>query len=165
MESKRISILAFFTAFAITIFVLENFIPKPFPFLRLGLANVIVLFVLINFSFKEALLITIGKSVIGGFFTGMVFTPILFISLGGSLGAVIMMYIFVGSKFNFSIIGISIIGAVFHNIIQIIIVRILLITDNSIFNLTPLLIIWGIVMGIITGHIASILHKKMEGKI
>lgn len=157
--------LAFFTAFAVTIFAAESLIPKPLPFMKLGLANIVVIFLLINFGFKDAFIVTIAKSVIGGFFVGTIFTPTMLMSLGGSLAAVFMMYPAIKSRINFSLVGISIIGAISHNIAQLIIVRFLLIKESTVFYLTPILVIMGIVTGIITGYIASVLIKKMQGKI
>jgi heptaprenyl diphosphate synthase len=157
--------LAFFTAFAVTIFAAESLIPKPLPFMKLGLANIVVIFILINFGFRDALIVTVTKSVIGGFVAGIIFTPTMIMSFGGSLSSVLMMYMLLNSRIKFSIIGISIIGAVSHNITQLVIVRFLLIKESSVFYLTPILIIMGVVTGIVTGYIAFVLNKKMQEKI
>ena len=60
-------------------------------------------------------------------------------------------------------IGISILGAVTHNFAQIAVVRLILIKENTIFYLTPLLIIMGIVTGIIIGYIAKLFMDRING--
>jgi len=157
----RITHLAFFTAFAVTIYVVENFIPKPFPFMKLGLANIFILILLANNEFYSALIVTFGKTIIGGFLTGTIISPTTVLSLGGSLLAVLAMYLFLKLKLNFSLIGISIIGAIAHNFAQLGLVRTMLVRTNSIFYLTPILIITGIATGIITGYLAHLLMAKL----
>jgi heptaprenyl diphosphate synthase len=157
---KRILDLAFFTALAVSIFVLENLIPRPFPFLKFGLANVIVLFVLIKLGFPSALVVTLSKTILGGLFSGLLLSPTTILSCSGSLAAVTVMYLFLSSRVNFSLIGLSISGAVVHNLTQLVMVRLILIDQNSIFYLTPLLLIMGIITGILTGYITFLLIKK-----
>jgi len=161
-RQKYISYLAIYTAFAITIFVVETFIPKPFPFLKLGLANIVTLLLLSTNNIKEAVLIAYCKTIIGGFATGTLFSPTTVLSLSGTSLSLLIMILLLKSKFNFSILGLSIAGAVCHNFGQIAAVRFILIKENSIFYLTPLLIVTGIVTGIITGYIAFLVIKELE---
>ena len=154
--------LAFFTAFAVTAYILESFVPKPLPFMKLGLSNVVILALLITENIKPALIVALAKTFIGGLLTGMLIGPTTLLSLTGTFTALAFMILFLRLPVNFSIIGISIIGAVTHNFGQIIIVRLVLIKENSIFYLTPVLILMGIVTGIITGYIAKIFVDKMN---
>ena len=151
---------AFFTAFAVTIYVVENFIPKPLPFMKLGLANIVILILIFSGNAKTAFIISISKTIIGGFFSGTILSPTTLLSLSGSILSVIIMFIFWKSTISFSIIGISIIGAISHNFAQIFVVRLILIKKDDIFYLTPLLIIMGIITGIITGYLAYLFSQK-----
>ena len=162
LSNLRLIHLAFFTAFAIAIYVIESFIPKPFPFMKLGLANMIALVLLVSNNIKYAFIIIIGKTVVGGFFSGLFLSPTTLLSLGGSLCSFVVMTVFIKSKVRFSIIGISILGAVTHNLAQIVVVRSLLIKENTIFYLTPLLIFMGIVTGIIIGYIAKLFLDRIN---
>ncbi len=152
--------LAFYTAFAVTIYIVENFIPKPFPFMKLGLANVVILMLLHMRNFKFAIIVGLSKTFIGGFISGTLLSPTTLLSFSGSVLSLIIMILFIKSRINFSLIGISILGAISHNFAQIIVVRLILIKENSIFYLTPLLIILGIVTGIITGYLAIVFSRK-----
>ncbi len=152
--------LAFITAFALTLYVLESFIPKPFPFMKLGLSNIVLIILLIARNIKASLIIVFSKSIFGGFFTGTIFTPTTLLSLSGSILAFLVMLFFISSKLSFSFIGISILGAIAHNFGQLFMVRTVLIKENSVFYLTPLLILMGIITGIITGYIAEKFYEK-----
>ncbi len=163
LSNLRLIHLAFFTAFAITIYVVESFIPKPFPFMKLGLANIVVLLLLVSGNFRYAFIVIIGKTVAGGFFTGLFLSPTTLLSISGSLCSLCVMTLFIKSKIRFSMIGISILGAVTHNFAQIAVVRLILIKENTIFYLTPLLIIMGIVTGVIIGYIAKMFLDRING--
>lgn len=160
IETISIKKLAFLTALAVTIFLIENLIPKPLPFMKLGLANAIILYVIYTFGFKTAFIVGISKTILGALLAGTILSPTALMSLGGTFMALLMMLLSLKSPIPFSIIGISVIGAVTHNIMQLIIVRFVIIGDDGIFYLTPILIILGIVTGIITGYIAWSLRKS-----
>ncbi|MBT3169572.1 MAG: Gx transporter family protein [Candidatus Cloacimonetes bacterium] len=159
-DFNRLTKIAFFTALAISIYILEMLIPKPFPFVKVGFANIIILILLASNGAKIAFLVTIGKTIMGGFLTGTIFTPTTIISLTSGIIALFVMSIVFKTKISFSFIGVSILGAIAHNFTQILVVRILLIKENSIFYLTPILIILGIITGIITGYLAILFYEK-----
>ncbi|MDY6915528.1 MAG: Gx transporter family protein [Candidatus Cloacimonadota bacterium] len=161
MDNKTIR-LAFFTALAVSIYVLENFIPKPLPFMKLGLANVIVLILLWRREYGAAAIVAVAKIVIGGLFSGTLVSPTSLLALAGTLTSFAIMCLLVYSNIKFSIVGISIAGAVFHNFGQLILVRIVLIQQQAIFKILPYLILLGIITGIITGYIAYILNIKLK---
>jgi len=161
-SNRRLILTALFTAAAATIYLLESFIPKLLPFMKLGLANIIPLILITNKNYREALLVTIAKILLGGFITGTLFSPTTFLSLSGGLIALIIMIIAYKLPLNFSIIGVSIAGAVSHNMGQLLAVRLILIREDEIFYLTPLLIIMGIITGIITGYIAYLVVSRIK---
>ncbi len=102
-----------------------------------------------------------AKIILGGFFSGLLLSPNTILAFAGSTLAFVLMICAVESNINFSIIGISICGATAHNIGQLLMVRLLLIPENSIFYLTSILIIMGIATGLITGFIADLFLKKV----
>ncbi|MEA2104654.1 MAG: Gx transporter family protein [Candidatus Cloacimonadota bacterium] len=164
MRHKLTLTLAAFSILATLCFILENFLPKPLPFFRIGLANVFVLLILFQLGFRAALVITISKVFLGSLFSGLIFTPILIFSLLSSLISLIAMYLAIHSKFKFSLIGISISGAVFHNLCQLLIAYFIFIRNTKIFSLIPLLLILALIGGGITGIFATLLDKKMNLK-
>ncbi|MBW6515389.1 MAG: Gx transporter family protein [Candidatus Cloacimonetes bacterium] len=161
-SGRRLILTALFTAAASSIYILESFIPKPLPFMKIGLANVIPLILILTRNYREAFLVMFAKILLGGFITGTLFSPTTILSFSGSvISFSIMVFLFI-IPINFSIIGISLAGAVSHNFGQLLMVRLLLIKESEIFYLTPLLIILGMITGAITGYIAYLLLNKLN---
>lgn len=158
----QIHLVALFTAAAVTVYLLELMLPRPLPFVKLGLANVFVLILLAQHYYFLALLVTVAKSVIGGFFSGLLISPHTLFSLGGSICAFAIMSLCLLSKIPFSLIGVSIAGAVFHNLAQLYLVYWILLQEQSIFLFLPLLLFLGIITGAIAGFIAIQLQQKLQ---
>lgn len=157
---------AFFTAVAATIYFLESMVVRvlPFPFLRIGLANVIIVYLLMRREFILALTVNVMKTVIGGLISFTLLSPATLLSISGGVISLLVMWVLLCSGIRFSILGISIAGAVVHNIVQVLMVRWVLIQRDSVLYLLPVLMLLGIVTGFITGVIAYELHQKLEGK-
>ena len=83
MRVKRLTRCALLTAIALAIFVLEAQIPIPFPVpgMKLGLSNIITLFALFSFGWKDALAIVVIRILLGNLASGQVMA--LLYSLGG----------------------------------------------------------------------------------
>ncbi len=160
MKKNDPVLLAFFTSLAITIYVLENLIPKPLPFMKLGLANVVVLLLIWKGNYLAGIVVLISKTILGGLLTGLLFSPMTVISLGASLTAFILMFLAIRSKFGFSLQGVSIIGATGHNLMQLAIVNWLLIRSIAVWKLLPLMILLGMITGLITGYLAYLLSRQ-----
>jgi heptaprenyl diphosphate synthase len=156
--------LAWLTALATAIFFLENLIPKPLPFLKLGLANIIVLILLISNNWRSALIVAFAKIFFGNLISGTFFSITTILSFSGTFFSLLIMTLLIKFPLKFSVLGISVGGAVGHNIGQILVVRILLIKNETIFYLTPVLIVMGIATGLITGYLAKIFIDNWKEK-
>ncbi len=128
------------------------FIGSIIPGLKLGLTNIVILLVLYLYGFKDALTLSIMRVFIIGILRTGLFNIIFFFSLSGALFSVLAMAI---SKrlTKLSIIGISIIGALFHSFGQIII-AILYINMEIIYYL-PWLLLFSLPTGFLVGKIAN----------
>lgn len=153
--------LSFYTACAGTISIAESLIPKPFPFLKIGLANVVIMLLIMRKDKISALLVLLGKILLSSLVVGTILMPTTLIALGSGLVSLLTMIVFNRVKLGLSWVGISIIAAVVNNIMQLVIVRAILIYSNSIFELIPVLLILGVVTGTITGIIAIILNQRL----
>ena len=67
MKTKRLTLLAMYTTVALTIFVAESAIPPllPIPGVKLGLANIVTLWVLLCHNWKDALCVLVLRIVLG----------------------------------------------------------------------------------------------------
>ncbi|MEG1647657.1 MAG: Gx transporter family protein [Bacilli bacterium] len=169
MELKKITRLSMLLALSIVLNLIESFIPffnGYIPGLKLGLANSITLLVLYIYSFKDALSMSVLRVFLVGILRTGLFSITFFFSLGGGLLSIIMMF-FIKKITNLSIIGISIVGSLFHSIGQIIMAILLLNNINMVYYL-PWLLIFSVPTGIITGLVSKELikyFKQTEDKI
>jgi heptaprenyl diphosphate synthase len=165
MDKNRIIRYAFFTALATTVYFLESMAVRilPLPFLRIGLANVVIVYLLMRREFAFAFVVNIMKTLLGGLISFTLLSPATLLSVCGGIGSLLVMWLLLVSPIKFSILGISMAGAVMHNIIQVFCVRWLIIPRDSVLYLLPVLMVIGLVTGLITGIIARELYLKLEG--
>ena len=154
--------LALMTALASSLFLLEFLLPKPFPFMKIGLSNIIVLSLVLSSYYKEALLVSVSKSFIGSFVTGTLFSPTFLLSFCGGVTSCIVMIVFSKVLRGVSVFGLSVIGAFVHLMSQLFLVRILLIREDSIFSLYPFLALSAIVTGLFTGILCYLFMQHIE---
>ena len=154
MKTREITKIAILTSICVVISIIEScftFIGDIIPGLKLGLANIVIIFALYKYGFKTALLVSLIRVLIVAILrTG--FGINFFFSLSGALFSIIAMTILMKTKL--SIIGVSIIGSIFHSIGQVLIGIIMLDNYNVIYYL-PYLLIFSIPTGIIIGIITK----------
>lgn len=143
------------------LFIFESYLPRPIPWLKLGLANIATVIALYWLNWKAAVMVSLFRILIGSFFTGNLLTPGFFLSISGGLLAVIAMGIFFHFKI-FGIISISVIGAVFHNLGQLLVAIYVLFQNNIIWYLLPVLFVTGLVTGVIIGMFSFYLLKRIR---
>ena len=77
--------IAWLTALAISIHILESAIPSPLPGFKPGLANVITIAVLIQFGWRTAAWVSFLRVVCGSLLLGTFLSPTFVMSLGGAI--------------------------------------------------------------------------------
>lgn len=161
-NTKRIVILGLMVAQALVLSIIESWIPIPLPFpgVKLGLANIITLTVIVFYGFKDALSVVLIRCILSSVFGGGI-TGFLFSVVGGIFSAVIMYTLYKRGSKVFSIIGISIAGAVSHNIAQLVIASVIM-KDAAIYTILPVLLISGVIMGLFVGLCSSFLEKALR---
>ena len=113
-EEQRV---IFFAALCLFLSVVEYAIPKPLPFLRLGLANLPVLLSFPKLRKKNIVLLVFMKTVGQGLISGTLFSYVFVFSAAGSFASALGMgsfyYLFVYKKSNpvMGFVGLSLIGA------------------------------------------------------
>lgn len=160
---RKLVFLSMMTALAMVLQILESILPNPVPWIRLGLANVIILIVLGIFGIKEGLMVTGVRVVMASMLLGTIFGPTFWLSLSGGITSTLVM----GGMMNlfpdkFSIIGVSLAGAYMHNITQLIVASKLIIRHPGLIRLLPVLLVTALFAGLITGMAASLILERME---
>lgn len=164
MELKKFTRLSMLLALSVVLNIVENMIPifsgTMVPGVKLGLANIVILFVLYKYTFKDALFLSIIRVFLVGILRTGVFSVAFWFSIGGSLLSITAMYI-AKKLTKLSLVGISIIGSIFHSVGQIIVTSIFL-GSSSAFYYLPIILLFAIPTGIITGIISKELVKYFD---
>lgn len=158
---KKCARLSMLTAVAIILNIIESIIPFFYiPGIKIGLANIIIVAVLYLYGTKEAFYVSILRVIVVGILrTGLFSTTFLF-SLSGAIFSLTIMAII--KKTNiFSIIGVSIIGSIFHSIGQILMAFVIL-KNSSVYTYLPIMLIISIITGIFIGFISKEVVKLIE---
>ncbi len=160
MNTRKLALIAVLISQAMILGFIERFLPVNFivPGAKLGLANIITLVALYILTFRETTLVLVGRIVLLSFMFGSI-SGMLY-SLSGGFFALITMYWAIKTK-KISIIGISIIGAVFHNIGQLLMAA-LVINNLNIFYYLPLLLIFAIPTGLFIGTTSKFLLNYLN---
>ena len=150
---RHITLMAVLFSTAFVLSVVESYIPMPqFPGVKLGLANIVVMYALFFTSKTDTLLIVVLKSAFAFLTRGLISGIVSF--SGGCMSIIIMIlliWIF-GDKISYLFVSIS--GAIFHNIGQLIAASILM--STFLWAYLPILLISGVVTGAITSVILKI---------
>ena len=162
--TKRITRAALLTALALIIFIIEAQLPPlaPIPGIKLGLANIITVYSMFRLGPADTLFILLARIVLGSVFAGSL-TSMLF-SLGGGLLCYLAMLALRRIFTKKQIWVCSVIGAIFHNIGQMI-VTVLIYQTMSLLIYLPILMLSGIISGIFTGLCAQFVYDRLENKL
>lgn len=161
---RRLALNGLFIAMAMVLSVVERWIPItaliPIPGVKLGLANIVTLFLLFYVFWTDAAAVSLLRCLLTALmFGGM--ASLLF-SLGGALLALpAMMLAKAGYPRWFSVIGISMAGAVGHNLGQLGMAA-LTMKSLAVFSYLPVLLGAALVMGTLTALVAGPFFSAME---
>jgi len=166
-EARRLSRLALLLALAVVIHSAEALLPITVVWFRFGFANIIGLATLYLFGFRDALLITLGRIFLGSLLTGLFGSPAFLLSLSGGTSAILAMGL-LHRLFPkaFSEIGISIAGALCHNVAQLAVAYLVLVRNEAILLMLPLMILASSATGFVNGLAAKFFigHVKKLGE-
>lgn len=157
-KTVRLSLLI---SLATVLSILENQLPIPRPpWLRLGLANVMTLVALVMYDTRAAVTVSCMRALLAGIFGAL---PMLAFSFPAAVTSSLSMGILHRiSGQRLSIVGLSISGAVVHNLTQLLVACLVLsLPRSSILVLAPFLILVAVGAGFVTGLIARYLIKQL----
>lgn len=151
------------TALALIIFTVEAQIPAlvPIPGVKLGLANIITVYAMFCLGPKDTMMILLCRIFLGSVFSGQMMT--LFYSLSGGLLCYLVMLPMRKLVTEKQIWVCSVVGAIAHNIGQIIAAICIARTPGLIVYL-PVLMISGIIAGTFTGLCAQFVISRLPRK-
>jgi heptaprenyl diphosphate synthase len=162
-STRRLVYLSLLLAMATTLHVLEGLfpIPLPFPGVKLGLANIVTLLVLYLYDLRAAMTVAIARVLLGSLLGGTFFAPAFFLGLTGAVISTLIMALLVKKTTCFSPLGISLCGAVSHNLGQLLMASFLL-QNQAIFFYLPILLLGAIPTGLVTGYLLQGLLERLK---
>lgn len=162
LQTQKLAYLGLLTALALIASYVEALLPLPIgiPGVKLGLANLIIVWALYTLPAKEAFLINLVRIFLVGFLFGNM--SMILYSLAGAIFSFCAMYLLKRSK-SFSIYGVSLIGGIMHNMGQLLLAMLVLDTKNLIYY-APVLLISGVITGLLIGIICKEVQKRIPTK-
>ena len=153
--------LALLGALCLFLSAIEYMIPKPFPFMRIGLANLPLMLALDIFPFSSFFILMCIKVTGQALITGTLFSYIFLFSLTGTfLSGMIMFFLRrILGRGRISFIGIGTIGAFVSNISQLALAWFFIFQENVRYIAPPFLVI-GIVAGIVLGVFCEVFVRR-----
>ena len=161
--TRRLVIISMLVTMASVLHVIEGLIPAiPVTGARLGLANIITLTAIVCLGYGNALAVAVGRTVLGSLFgPGLISVGFAMSFSGALLSWATMSLAHKYAKNVLSSIGLSLIGAVSHNIAQLAVAS-LIFEEIAIVSMFPILMIFALPTGIMVGLVSRYLTKAME---
>ena len=157
-KTKRLVLLAMLTAVAMILSYVESLLPSVgIPGVKMGLANIAVIFALFRFGWKEAAALSLVRVVLVSLLFGSV--GAMLYSLAGAVLSLAVMALLRRID-RFSTVGISVAGGVAHNAGQILMAMLVLQT-KQLLGYLPVLAVSGIAGGVLTGLAAALLIRRI----
>lgn len=164
INTRRLTALSLSVAVAMLLSYVEHLLPVfiPIPGVKLGLANVATVFALYTLGVPSAVAVS---------FVRVVLSSLLF---GNALG---LLYAFCGAALAlvgmclarrarvFSVVGVSVVGGVLHNVAQITAAAFVMRTAGLVALYLPVLLISGTAAGVVIGIASGLLVGRLKDKI
>ena len=154
-NEKTFKYLSFSAALCMFFSMIEYAIPKPLPFLRLGLANIPFILGLFKLKKREYFFLVLLKVIFQSLISGTFFSYIFVYSLCGSFASSFFM-LFAKSLFKekISVVGISLFGAFGNNLLQILLSYFFFFGKTIVYAI-PVILIFGFVTGFLIGILTN----------
>jgi heptaprenyl diphosphate synthase len=153
MNTKKVAQIGMLSSAALILHLVETWlpVPAPVPGIKLGLANCVSLVTLAVLGIRYAFYLTVIRILLGALIGGILFGPAFVMSAAGGSGSILAMwYASQHWKPPFSVIGVSIIGAVAHSVIQVAAAA-WLVSSESLLWYVPYVVLLAIPAGAVTG--------------
>lgn len=157
--------LLFFASLCLFLSSVEYAVPKPLPFMRLGLANLPVIFAVKSFRVRDVLLLVLLKVLLSSFISGTMFSYVFLFSAAGSFASGLAVYCLYallrkcGGDRLISNAGLCLLGALANNAAQIAVARVLIFGRQA-YVIAPLLLASGLISGLALGLFANGFEKQ-----
>jgi len=155
--------IARYAAAAIALTVAEAALPSPLPGVKPGLANIVVLIVLMRHGWREAAWVSLLRVLAGSLLIGQFLAPGFFLALAGALTSLAALALAARLPRRwFGPVAASVLAAFAHIGGQLLLARLWLVPHDGVFLLAPVFGLSALVFGIVNGLIAANLLKENQ---
>lgn len=152
-DDVRIARLA---AAAIVLSVAEAAIPMPLPGVKPGLANIVILIVLLRWGWRDAVWVAMLRVFAGSLLLGQFLAPGFFLSLSGSIASLLVLGLAKHlPRGLFGPVSLSLFAAFAHIGGQLLLARVWLVPHDGVFYLIPVFALAATVFGLVNGLVAA----------
>ena len=157
--TKKLATLSLLSALAILMGYVESLLPLNFgvPGIKPGFGNIVVLIVLLLYSWREALAVSAVRVLVIGFLFGNAFS-IVYSLAGTGLSIAVMALLLRAGRFG--MLGVSAAGGVAHNVGQLLVAKLVL-PALPLLWYTPVLILAGLAAGLAVGLITHLVATRL----
>ena len=159
VKTKKLTLLSLLTAIALTIFMVEAQIPAlvPIPGIKMGLANIVTVFVVFAIGSREAAAVLFARIFLGAVFAGN-FSTIFYSAAGGACAIIVTILLKkILTKKQLWVAGA--LGAIAHSVGQMAMAIAITATPGLVAYL-PVMIVMSIITGTFTGLCAQFLVNR-----
>lgn len=163
LTAKRVALAGIFLALALIVSLVESFIPPiipVFPYAKIGLGNIVLLTCFLMLGAFEGYVVLILRCFLNAVFAGNIASMAW--SLPSALVAYTVMILLCKSRL-FSVCGVSVVGGIMHNLVQIFVSMILV--GTSVVVYLPYMALAGALAGFVTGILCYFITKTLKGRI
>ena len=165
---RQRSEVSYLAALSLALSVIEASLPHALPFLRLGLANLSLLWALTRLCAKDYFILALIKWLLSSFIAGTLFSPYSLVSFAGNASSsIVMLILFRYCNRLFSLYAVSASGSVISAVFQLLSASLFL--SSSVLSLIPVMMIFnlftGLVLAFIAYHISPASDVKIDVKI
>jgi heptaprenyl diphosphate synthase len=161
MTARSVARLGVLVAVATTLQIAESSIPKPVPWLRLGLANGVTLLALVRLGARASLAVTACRVLLGGLAFGSLGGPSFLLSACGSLAAWAVMVAAWRFSPPLSLLGVSVLGSGAHVAGQLLALARAFELGGGVLALAPWLTASAVPLGLVTGAVIRAVHARL----
>ena len=165
ISAKKVAVLGMFLAAASIVFLIESLVPPLLPvapYVKIGLANVFVLFVVIYYGAGSGFVFVVAKNLLTALFAGWFAFPF---NLAGSICAYLAM---AGTYSLFypkvSLVSVSILGAICSNIARTG-VAVIMLESPSLYIQLPFVCAFSVASGMIIGILVILSVKHLPQRL
>ena len=161
--ARRVALCGLFLALALIVSLIESYIPPiipALPYAKIGLGNVVLLACFLLLGVGEGYAVLVLRCLLNAVFSANMASLIW--SFPSALVAYTIMVLLAKTKF-FSICGLSVVGGIVHNTIQICVAS--AVVARGVFAYLPYMMLAGAIAGFVTGILCHFIVVLLKDKL